>query len=311
MNGTIRLALSASVLMGAGGAHAITITATQDDTTLVNALAAGATGIAVTGKTFSGSQQTNLLTNSPETSSGTFTNASGTYGIGPGIVFTTGAVEERSYTDPETNVTEIFSGYGDGPNREGGNSTAYIDPVTFEDEKATVEQEALLQPLSPFPHLDVTELIINFDVQSGFDRVKFNLAYGTDEYIEFKASDFIDIFAVFLNGTNIALINGQKFNVDHPDFADVRGTELDGLLAPGGNPLLTLSGGVNPGANTLRFIIADTQDNILDSTVYLSGLTGVAVVPLPAGVWLLGTAVAGLLGRRQLKKRELPAVEAT
>jgi hypothetical protein len=307
-----RFLVAASLLTAANVAPAITITATQDDTALVDALLAGVgSGIAVTGRSFSGHQQTGFLTNSPETSSGTFTNTSGTYGIGPGIVFTTGAVEERTYFDFELNVTETFSGYGDGPNRVQDNSTAYLDPNTFDEKPATAEQETLLQPISPFPHFDVTELIINFDVQPGYDRVSFNVAYGTDEYIEFKNSDFIDIFAVFLNGTNIALVNGNRFNVDHPDFAAVTGTELDGLLAPGGNPLLSLGGGVNPGPNELRFIIADTGDDILDSTVYLSGLTGVAVVPLPAGVWLLGTAVAGLAGRRLLKKREPVAAGAT
>lgn len=312
MKNLTRSLVAASLLTAANVAIAITITATQDDTTLVNALLAGAgSGIAVTGTSFSGHQQTGFLTNSPETSSGTFTNDSATYGIGPGIVLTTGAVEERTYFDAELNVTETFSGYGDGPNRVPDNSTAYLDPDTFDDKPATAGQEALLQPISPFPHYDVTELIINFDVLPGYDRVSFNLAYGTDEYIEFKTSDYIDIFAVFLNGTNIALINGNRFNVDHPDFAAVTGTELDGLLAPGGNPLLSLGGAVNPGPNELRFIIADTGDDILDSTVYLSGLTGVAVVPLPAGAWLLGTGVAALLGRRLLRKRELPAAEAT
>jgi len=308
MNGTVKLALSAAVLMGTGVAHGITITAAQDDTTLVNALLAGAgTGIAVTGKTFSGQQQIGFSGNLPETSSGTFSNTSGTYGIGPGIVFTTGAVEERSYTDPDSNLAVTASGYGDGPNRVTDNSTAYLDPTTFSLKPATAEQEGLLQPISPFPHFDVTELIISFDVQAGYDRVAFDLAYGTDEYIEFQGSDFIDIFAVFLNGTNIALISGNRFNVDHPDFAAVTGTELDGLLAPGGIPLLSLSGSVNPGSNTLRFIIADTGDSVLDSTVYLSGLTGVAVVPLPASVWLLGTAAAGLFGRGALKRRSRQA----
>jgi len=308
MNAQVRFAIAIALGVVSTGAQAIVISATQDDTTLVNALLGGAgTGITVTSKTFSGQQQTSSLANSPETSSGTFTNSSGTYGIGPGIVLTTGAVEERSYTDVEINVTETLSGYGDGPNRVPDNSTAYLDPITFAEQSATAEQEALLQPISSFPHFDVTELIVNFDVQAGYDRVAFNVAYGTDEYVEFKNSDFIDIFAVFLNGTNIAFINGNKFNVDHPDFAAVTGTELDGLLAPGGNPLLTLSGGVNPGANSLRFIIADTGDSILDSTVYLSGLTGVAVVPLPPAIWLLGTATVALFGRGYARRRRRSA----
>lgn len=309
MNRTIKLALSAAIFIGTGVAHGITITAADDSTTLVNALLAGAgSGIAVTGMTFSGQQQTVFPVNSPETSSGTFSNTSGTYGIGPGIVFTTGAVEERSYTDPDSNLAVTASGYGDGPNRVTDNSTAYFDdPLLFISKPATAEQEDLLQPISPFPHFDVTELIISFDVQAGYDRVAFDLAYGTDEYIEFQGSDFIDIFAVFLNGMNIALISGNIFNVDHPDFAAVTGTELDGLLAPGGIPLLSLSGSVNPGSNTLRFIIADTGDSVLDSTVYLSRLTGVAVVPLPASVWLLGTAAVGLFGRGVLKRRSRQA----
>ena len=305
MRNSPRIVAGVCLLAASASASAITITATQDDDTLVNALLAGAgSGIAVTSQVFTGQQQTNLLTDQLETSSGTYTNGvGGTYGIGPGIVLTTGAVQERSFTDPETQVTEIFSGYGDGPNRVSDNSTAYLDSVTFQEKAATAEQEALLQPISPFPHYDVTELLINFDVAAGFDRVQFNVAYGTDEYIEFKNSDYIDIFAIFLNDTNIAIINGNRFNVDHPDFAEVTGTELDGLLAPGGNPLLTLSGSVNPGANTLRFIVADTGDSILDSTVYISTLSGVAAVPAPAGVWLLGTAMGLLAGRHALGRR--------
>ncbi len=266
-------------------------------------MAGAGTGIVITGQSLSGQQQTSLLAGPAlETSSGTYANASGTYGIGSGIVLSTGAVQERSFLDDTFNTIVTLSGYGDGPNRVDDNSTAYLDP-SFAPKPATPAQELLLQPLSALPHLDVTELVVNFDVQSGFDRVQFNLAYGTEEYDQFIGSEFIDIFAVYLNGTNIALVNGNKFNVDHPDFRAVTGTELNGLLAPGGNPLLTLSGAVNPGSNELRFIIADTQDSIYDSTVYLSGLTGVAVVPLPPAIWLLGTATAALFGRGYARRR--------
>src|SRR2546423_12733428 len=53
------------------------------------------------------------------------------------------------------------------------------------------------------------------------------------------------------------------------------GTELSAILAPGGRPLLTFSKFVGAGtSNTLEFIIADTNDAVLDSTVFISALGG-------------------------------------
>ena len=121
---------------------------------------------------------------------------------------------------------------------------------------ASAAQELLRDPITGdianqifYDHFDVTELVVNFDMQPGFDRV-------------------------------------------------------------GGNPVLTFGGLVNPTGNTLRFIVADTSDGILDTTVYFSALAGVGEVPLPASIWLLGTAAFGLAGRSYAKRRK-PAADAT
>ncbi|MEQ1800783.1 MAG: choice-of-anchor L domain-containing protein [Gammaproteobacteria bacterium] len=340
MKTSTQFLVAATLAAATSTASAITITATQDQSTLVDALLAGAnTGIVVTGTTLNGHVQVVDLSGlfpglpaSPLTSSGTYTNASGTYGIGSGVVLSTGGVEGITVDvgggfPPETFV----AGYSDGPNAQEGNGWAFggTFPPSPPDPNdpgsgtpgvaATDGQEALLDPITGdaatqtfYDHYDVTELVINFDMQSGFDSVAFKIVFGSEEYPEFVESPFIDGFGMFLNGVNIAQVANLPVNIKHPDMTDtVTGTELDGILAPGGDPVLTFGGLVNPTGNTLRFIVADTSDGILDTTVYFSALAGVPVVPLPGGVWLLGTAVAGLAGRRLLKKREPAAAGAT
>lgn len=320
--GTSTSSLLPAILIGAllasvpPAARAITITASQDGNTLVNALLGGSnTGIIVTDVTLSAHQDTFAAfgTTATLTSSGTYTNASGTYGIGPGVVLSTGGVEGFTLQGES-----LVPGYGDGPNSGDGTSWAFgtiVFPPPLPDEEnpveggipATAAQEQLLDPITGdadtqtyYDHFDVTEMVINFDMQPGVDRVAFNIVFGSEEYPEFQQSDFVDGFGMFLNGVNIARVDGLPVNINHPDVAGIDGTELDGVLAPGGNPVLTFSGLVQPTGNTLRFIVADTSDSVYDTTVYFSALTG--VVPLPASAWLLGTAVLAVfirIGRRR------------
>ncbi|MBN8279265.1 MAG: VPLPA-CTERM sorting domain-containing protein [Gammaproteobacteria bacterium] len=315
-----RNAILIASLLASGNAAAITITASQDPNALAGSLLANAnTGILVTSASLSGHAETLTfggLTLSPLTSSGTYTNSTNTYGIGSGVVLSTGGVEGA-----ELQGTPVWPGYGDGDNTTEGNGYPFgtgFDVGGIPDPNdpppgtpATAAQEGLLDPITGDPatqtfydHFDVTELVINFDMQSGFDRVSFNIVFGSEEYPEFVESPFIDGFGMFLNGVNIAQVGGKPVNIKHPDMTDtVTGTELDGVLAPNGNPVLTFSGLANPTGNTLRFIVADTSDGIYDTTVYFSALKGINEVPLPAGVWLLGTGVAGLVGRRLLRGR--------
>lgn len=296
--------------LGVGpAAHAIVVTGTQDTASLINALLAGGnTGIQVTGVTLSGHQDSIDL-GVPEvpasftlTSSGTYSNASGTYGIGAGVVLTTGGVEGFSLDGQQ-----LLAGYGDGPNSVDSNGWPFgaTFPVTDPDQPGaptTAAQDILLDPLTgidpdtsqPYDHFDATELLIEFDMANGFDTVSFEVVFGSEEFPEFVGSPYIDAFGLFLNGTNIAFVGGQPVNIDHPDMAAVAGTELDGILAPGGNPVLTFSGVANPTGNTLRFIVTDTSDGIYDTTVYFSALQGLPV-PEPATSALLTACAIGLL----------------
>ncbi len=310
-----------AVLLMAGQAQAIVITATQNTDSLINALiGGGGTGIVVTSVTLNGHQQVvNLgFPDAPPatiTSSGTYTNASGIYGIGAGVVLSTGGVTGLIVPG----FGSVLPGYEDGPNTEGGNSWPYggtfppsIDPENPDlGTPATAQQEALLDPITARPdldppesydHYDVTELIINFDMMTGFDQVSFNLVFGSEEWIEWVDSNYIDGFGMFLNGANIALVGGRPVNIRHPGMAAISGTELDGVLAPGGNPLLHFNGAVDPTGNTLRFIVADTSDGVLDTTVYFSSLGGIPEIPAPPAAWLALTALAACLPRLRRRR---------
>ena len=321
------LILSGSGLaLTSGLAMAITVTPSQDATQLTNALLSGAnTGIVVTSSTLSGHQESLSIAGLDAgtlTSSGSYANTSGTYGIGPGVVISTGSVNGISMQG-----IPLFPGYGDGPNTVGANGYPFgsgFDIGAPPDPEnppalgtpATAAQELILDPITGDPatqtyydHYDVTELLINFDMQAGFNSVAFNIVFGSEEYPEFVGSPFVDGFGMFLNGTNIAQVGGKPVNINHPDVTDIAGTELDGVLAPNGNPVLTFSGLVNPTGNSLRFIVADTSDGVYDTTVYLSALKGVSApeVPLPASGLLLGTAAIGLAARGRLLRRRKEA----
>ena len=201
--------------------------------------------------------------------------------------------------------------YGDGPNTNPSNTTAF-------EVAATPAQEALLDPITggALDHNDVTQVDIGFDMLPGFDTVFFNVTFGSDEYDEFVDSSFIDAFGLYVNGTNIAEVTGLPINIDHPDMAFVSGTELDGILAGSQGdfgPYVHAFGtpvGDGSTGNTLTFIIADSGDASLDSTAYISQLGGslppveppTPGVPAPATLGLLGIGLAGI-GIRRRKQR--------
>jgi hypothetical protein len=195
------------------------------------------------------------------------------------------------------------SDYETGPNTSPSTTTVY-------GVSATPAQEALLDPITggSLNHNDVTQIDITFDMLPGFDTVFFNVTFGSEEYDEFVGTSFIDAFGLYVNGTNIAQVNGDPVNIDHPDMLFLGGTELDGILGgadEGFGPYVhTFSQLVNPTGNLLTFILADSGDSSLDSTVYISQLGGSEPpppngVPVPAPLALIGLGLVALAARQR------------
>ncbi len=282
----LALVCSAAWLSAVSPAHAtIVVTSNSNANSLASAVTAlGGPGIVVTNASLSGRSSGAAL------STGTYSSAGATYGLfGTGIVLSSG----NALT------------YGSGANTTSQFSTSY-------GVAATAAQNTLLSPISgQLTHFDVTELSITFNTLPGFDRVYVNVVYGSEEFPEFVASTQIDPFAIFLNNTNFAISGGFPVTSKHPNFAAIPGTELDGVLAPGGNPIVTYSALVGGGTtgNTLRFVIADTVDSVLDSTAYISALGGSTLQTIPEpnslAIWSIGAMVLARLRVRRHDRKEL------
>ncbi|MGY0583657.1 MAG: choice-of-anchor L domain-containing protein, partial [Paraglaciecola chathamensis] len=147
---------------------------------------------------------------------------------------------------------------------------------------ATDEQNALLTQITgQTEHFDPIELSITFDVDDSVSVISFVGAFGSEEFPEFVDTEFVDGFGMFLNGVNLAraeVTDGSTdgapalININHPDFAPVEGTELNGMLAPNGIPILQFDIPVEPGStgNTFTLLLADASDSALDTTIFLS-----------------------------------------
>jgi hypothetical protein len=153
--------------------------------------------------------------------------------------------------------------------------------------------------------------VLEFDFNPSSPTIRFQYVFASDEYQEF-VFDFNDVFAFFVNGTNIALIpqtntivsinnvnNGSTdpANVGIPpvnpsfyvnnDFqipiAAPFNTEMDGMTV-----VLTATANVRPGdpTNHIKLAIADAIDFVYDSNVFIKGgsLSSTVVSLSPTGL---------------------------
>ncbi len=301
MRSRLPVTLTLGLVVGgcfAGQARAIVVTQVADAQVLTAALLKPTGGINQSSVSTSlaghfitdGRDNTNDGEISTFSSTGTFTNPSQTYGIGAGIILSTGDV--ASYGDGENRFQSLTTNYA---LKTKSTPAVPLDPLNVNPGAmgvlATPEQDALLDPLddnnpaqpADFRHFDVTQLDIRFDMKPGFDAVYINVVFGSEEFPEFVGSRFVDAFGVYVNGTNRALVSAGAgepalpININHASMLVNPGTELDGILGSGqfGQPLVhTFAALVDPSDNLVTLIIGDTEDGQWDATVYLAELTG-------------------------------------
>lgn len=265
-------------------AHAINITTETDATTLTNLLLANDNTINVIG--------TPIYFGGSE-ASGSFTDGS-VIGLEEGILFTSGRATDAV-----------------GPN--------IADDTTFD---SGTGGDADLDALIPQSTNNATFLQFDFTTTTG--QIAFDYVFASEEYNEYVNSEFNDVFAFFLDGTNIALVpgtntpvsinnvnNGNPLGTDatNPQFYNNNDLDDGGpffdIEYDGFTDVFTAqASGLTIGQTyTIKLAVADAVDTSYDSAVFLGAgsFTGnpdpdPEKTPEPGSV--LGLLGIGLLMRR-------------
>jgi hypothetical protein len=184
---------------------------------------------------------------------------------------------------------------------------------------------AYLNSLITGTTLDASTLTFKVTLDPGVSGLEWTYVFGSEEYNEFVNSSFNDVFALSLDGTNLALIpgtstpvsinnvnNGNPFGSsctncsffrNNPQGTGTIETQYDGLTTV----LKSTALGLKPGVEyTLSFAIADTGDAALDSGVFVLG--GSIKAPegdaVPGPLPILGAGVAFGWSRRLRRRIE-------
>lgn len=132
---------------------------------------------------------------------------------------------------------------------------------------------------------DAATLSFSFNISDpNAKSITFSVVFGSEEYPEFARSQFVDVAAVFVNGKNVALFDGDaslplsvtQKNIDGGYFRD-NGSKAFGIQYDGLSVVLTIVAPVVQGQNTIKIGVADTGDRILDSGLFVSGLKTLGV----------------------------------
>ncbi|MEX1255241.1 MAG: choice-of-anchor L domain-containing protein, partial [Dehalococcoidia bacterium] len=193
-----------------------------------------------------------------DVAAGRFSGGSGILGIDSGIVLSSG------------NIADVI-----GPNQPQDESNENLRAG-----------DADLTALAGFSTFDASVLEFDFVPQGAILTLSY--AFASEEYNDYVHSEFNDVFAFFVNGTNCALVgstpvsvnainNGNPYDTDprenpalfvNNDLDDGGGglaTSMNGLTMP-----LTCAENVVPGVtNHFKLAIADGSDRTVDSNVFL------------------------------------------
>jgi hypothetical protein len=164
-------------------------------------------------------------------------------------------------------------------------------------------EELLTGTASCGPNLDdnvtkeATVLELQFESNSG--NVSFNFVFASDEYNEYAYTNVNDVFGLFVDGENVALIPGTSTYVSidtvnggggcfdqlpcpaasYPEFFNDNDFIVDGVVVrnppfnieyDGFTHVLTATKlGIGAGTHTLKLAISDAGDKFVDSAVFI------------------------------------------
>jgi hypothetical protein len=291
-------AIACAAALGlSGAAQAVTITTTDDATTLVNTILGA--GVTVVGApTYIGNT----------TQSGTFTDGAAEVGFASGIVLSTGNAND--IPGPNDNGTET---------RGVGN--------TADDDINTSLGTAGAAEITNSNDAAVLEFSFQFGDGSIGGEVNFAFVFASEEYIDFIDSAFNDEFQLLVDGVNLGTIGGSDVNINNVNDVANSGSYINNVENTNGIPvagldigfdglttiLIASSGLLGPGVHTAKFIIADVADGFLDAGVFIQAGTfspdnpndpPVPEIPIPAALPLF---LSGLVGFRFLRRRRKQA----
>lgn len=127
--------------------------------------------------------------------------------------------------------------------------------------------------------------VLEFDFECNDAKpsdVFLNYVFGSEEYLEYTGSIHSDVFALFLNGDNLAIVpntagtpiavnsvnqdkNSEYFVSNEGIACSYPGIEMGGFT----QKLTTAIGSATAGTNTLKIVIVDVKDAYYDSWVLL------------------------------------------
>ena len=290
LRGTALVGAALALVLVSTGASALVITTINNTanaiSTLVPAVLAPSSGISVVAgsETYQGTNNANLQ------QSGTYTGFSlaPASGSTPTLVMANGIfLTSGNANIPLTNTANQFQA----ASNSGSN--------------------ALLSTLSVLNTFDANALNFSFTVGAGQNSVSATFVFGTEE---FPTQAVTDIFGFFVDGVNFAKFpngslianNGATNFISNPVGGSLYTIEYNGL-----SNVLSVVGLLDPTLtiHTISIAIADTNDVIFDSGVFVTGLqAGVSAcsgigcnnnVPEPGSLALMGLALAGVATMRR------------
>ncbi len=144
--------------------------------------------------------------------------------------------------------------------------------------------------------LDACSLQFNFTVPAGIHAVTFQMMFGSEEFSQFLDS-VTDGAAVFVDGTNVAIFDNSPAKFLHVsnqigslieanDTTSPLASEYNGITRPA-----TVTGLLDTERtiHTIKIVVADSSDDIFDSGLFISSLsgstatTGGGIVVVPPG----------------------------